>query len=169
MTIDYPTHRNPVTGIAKTILDPALSSSPELVLGVESQGWFSDHVMSSVDLVNPCVRDDSKELVPNWSKADLDQLAANLALLDWESELEGKTGIESWDFIKLKIDEETEKCVPKKLRRVSSRPLWMTKNVMRLIRKKKSVWKWYSTSNYARGTMMNTRPTRVYRMRSGRL
>ena len=40
--------------------------------------------------------------------------------------------------------------MPKKLRRVSSRPLWMTRNVMRLIRKKKRVWKWYSSSEYSR-------------------
>ena len=106
--------------------------------------------MYSVDLVNPGGKDDSKELVPDWGKADLEQLSANLAQVDWEAELEGKAGIESWDFIKQKTDEETDKCVPKKLRRVSSRPLWMTRNVMRLIRKKKRVWKWYSSSEYSR-------------------
>jgi hypothetical protein len=40
--------------------------------------------------------------------------------------------------------------VPKKLRRVSSRPLWMTRNVMRLIRKKKRAWRWYTSSEYSR-------------------
>ena len=119
-------------------------------MGVESQGWYSDHVMYSVDLLNPGGKDDSKELVPNWEKADLDKLAANLAELDWVTELEGKSGQEGWDFIKKRMDEETDKCVPKKLRRVSSRPMWMTKNVMRLIRKKKRVWRWYTSSEYSR-------------------
>ena len=92
--------------------------------------------MYSVDLLNPGGKDDSKELVPNWEKADLDKLAANLGELDWVTELEGKSGQEGWDFIKKRMDEETDKYVPKKLRRVSSRPMWMTKNVMRIIRKK---------------------------------
>ena len=66
-------------------------------------------------------------------------MLAHLAELDWESELSEKSAVESWEFIKDKIDEATDKCIPKKLRRVSSRPLWMTKNVVRLIRKKKEV------------------------------
>ena len=45
--IDFPTHRNPATG-EENILDPTLSSSPELVIGANSEGWFSDHVMYSV-------------------------------------------------------------------------------------------------------------------------
>lgn len=147
--IDFPTRRNPATG-EETLLDPALSSSPELVIGASSEGWFSDHVMYSIDLLNPNVKDNSKELVPNWSKADLEQLSANLAELDWEAELSGKSGVEAWDVIKAKIDEETEKCVPKKLRRVNSRPLWMTRNVMRLVRKKRRAWRWYTSSAYSR-------------------
>lgn len=148
--IDFPTHRNPATG-EENLLDPVLSSSPELVVGASSEGWFSDHALYSVDLLRPCAGENSKELVPDWSKADLDQLSACLAELNWELELSGKSALEGWDFIKDKIDEATEKCVPKKLRRVSSRPLWMAKNVMRLIRKKRRLWRWYSTSDRSRG------------------
>ena len=61
---------------------------------------------------------------------------------------EGKDTIASWDFIKNAIDKETEKCVPKKRRRTGCKPLWMTRNVMRLIRKKRRAWRWYTTSLY---------------------
>ena len=147
--VDFPTRRDPSTG-GLSMLDPVLSTSPELVLGVESQGWFSDHLLYTVDLVRPGGKDDSTELVPNWRKADLEQLATNLTELDWAAELEGKSGQEGWEYIKQRIDEETDKCVPKKLRRISSRPLWMTRNVMRKIRKKKRAWRWYTSSKYSR-------------------
>ena len=105
--VDFPTRRDPSTG-GLSLLDPVLSTSPELVLGVESQGWFSDHLLYSVDLVSPGGKDDSKELVPNWSKADLDQLATNLGELDWAAELEGSSGQDGWEYIKQRIDEETD-------------------------------------------------------------
>ena len=34
--------------------------------------------------------------------------------------------------------------------RTASRPLWIKNNVMRLIMKKRRVWRWYSTSGYTR-------------------
>ena len=102
--------------------------------------------MYSVDLLRPSSNDNSKELVPDWGKADLDKLAAALAEINWESKLVGKTRVESWEYFKAEVDDATEKCVPKKLRRIGSRPLWMTKNVMRLVRKKRRIWRWYTTS-----------------------
>jgi hypothetical protein len=64
---------------------------------------------------------------------------------DWVAELEGKSGLEAWECLKKKIEFETERCVPKKLRRVANRPAWMNKNILRLIRKKRRLWKFYST------------------------
>ena len=119
------------------------------MLGVTDQGLFSDHRMLCVDLVKPKhSTGQSHELVPDWSKADLDQIAVNLSAIDWVKELEGKDTIASWDFLKNAIDKETEKCVPKKRRRTGCKPLWMTRNVMRLIRKKRRAWRWYTTSSY---------------------
>ena len=70
--------------------------------------------MYSLDLLRPSSNDNSKELVPDWGKADLDKLAAALAEINWESELVGKAGVESWEYFKAKVDDATEKCVPKK-------------------------------------------------------
>ena len=144
--VDFPTRRDPGTG-EESLLDLCLSSTPDLILSVESQGLFSDHIMYSPDLIRPSAVKSSKELVPDWAKADLDKLVSNLAQLDWESVMQSMSGVDRWEFVKKTIADETEACVPKKVRRVSSRPLWMTKNVMRLIRKKKRLWKWYSKSH----------------------
>ena len=58
--------------------------------------------------------------------------------------------ISSWEYVRDVIDKETEKCVPKKRRRTGCRPLWMTRNVIWMIRKKRRVWRWYSNSGYSK-------------------
>jgi hypothetical protein len=55
------------------------------------------------------------------------------------------------DILYSVIERETERCIPKKLRRTSSKPIWMNKNIMRLIRKKRRAWRNYSTHEYYRG------------------
>ena len=147
--VDFMTRRDPSSG-NENLLDPCLCSHPDLVLGVESQGWFSDHAIYSVDLVMPCIKDSSVELVPNWKAADLNKLAANLAEVDWASELGQMTGLSGWEVLKERINAETDRCVPRKKRRTSNKPLWMNKNVMRLIRKKRRAWRWYTSSNTCR-------------------
>ena len=57
-------------------------------------------------------------------------------------------GLQGWELIKEKVDRVTDSCVPKKLRRVSNKPLWMTKNALRLIRKIRRLWKCYTSSRY---------------------
>ena len=98
------------------------------------EGLFSDHIMFSLDLVRPGSNTrETFEMVPDWSKADFSKIADNLAAIDWVTELEGKGALSSWDYVKEVIDNETERCVPKKRRRTGHRPLWMTQNVLRLI------------------------------------
>ena len=48
------------------------------------------------------------------------------------------------------VRRETERCIPKKIRRKSSRPLWMSKNIIRLIRKKRRLWQNYTSRKYYR-------------------
>ena len=129
----------------ESLLDPCLSTVPEWIVNTESQGLFSDHAIYTVDIKKSSLKSQSTELVPDWPKADFNQLAVNLATVEWDIELELLSGLDSWEFLKDKIDSETNKCVPLKRRIISSRPLWMTKNVMRLVRKKKRLWRWYSS------------------------
>ena len=153
--VDFPTHVGSASkagggeGRDGNILDLALSNSPELVVGVSDEGLFSDHRMLSMDLALP-MSGATLELVPDWAKADFQKISNNLSEIDWVSELQGKSALASWEYVKEVIDRETEQCVPKKKRRKGTRPLWMTRNVMRLIRKKRRVWRWYTSSSYSR-------------------
>ena len=100
--------------------------------------------MFKVDIVGPALERDSVEMVPDWAKADMDGLRQAISEIDWAERLEGKTGLESWELMKKVIQEETDRCVPLKKRRTSSRPIWMNKNILRIIRKKRRLWKAYT-------------------------
>ena len=55
------------------------------------------------------------------------------------------SGIQSVDKFYLVLDREVERFVPKKKRRKGNKPLWMNKKILRMIRKKRRLWKSYST------------------------
>ena len=128
--------------------DLVLASSQELVSGVKSEGYLgkADHQMLTVDLVGPPKNNDSIEMIQDWSRADMDKLKEKLRNTDWNIVGEGKSGTEEWESFKEILEKAVEECVPMKKRRRGNRPLWMTKNVMRLIRKKRRMWKHYSSS-----------------------
>ena len=48
------------------------------------------------------------------------------------------------------VDKVTLECVPTKLRRASNKPLWMTSNIMRMLRKKRRLWRAYTEEAYYR-------------------
>ena len=82
-------------------------------------------------------------MVPDWRKADLEKLKETLSNIDWEDKFKEKTGVESWTIFRDILKDETEQCVPKMKRIINTKPVWMKKNVLRLIRKKKRLWRWY--------------------------
>ena len=100
--------------------------------------------MFKLDVLVPALERDSVEMVPDWTKADMKGLREAFSAIDWQEKLEGKTGLESWEHLKKVIQEETDRCVPLKKRRVSGRPLWMNKNILRIVRKKRKLWKAYT-------------------------
>jgi hypothetical protein len=74
---------------------------------VVDEGLFSDHRMFSLDLIMPVSgSSQTHEMVPDLAKADFDKIRANLAAIDWEKELDGESGIVSWEYVKDVIDRE---------------------------------------------------------------
>ena len=141
------------THVDGNTLDLVMPSSPELVAGVETLGFLGscDHNMIEISLVGPALDQSSKQLVPDWSKADYEAIKVALEEVNWEEEFRDKPGSDCMDILYSVIERETERCIPKKLRRTSSKPIWMNKNIMRLIRKKRRAWRNYSTHEYYRG------------------
>ena len=139
--IRFPTHSS---GSQPDII---LSSQPELVLDVEDVCRLgkSDHSMVMASIAGKVSSNTTFELVPDWRKANLDALR-ELTDINWEERLAEKNTLETWDSIKAHIHEVEGKCVPRKRRRIASRPLWMQQNVLRTIRKKRRLWSTYQQS-----------------------
>ena len=144
--VDFPTH------ISGTTPDIVLSSDSNLINGVEDVGKLgsSDHSMLMVDIVGKLPSNESLEEVPDWRNANMTDLVNDLADVDWNAEL-GNLGTEaSWTKFKLTLDAIQAKHVPLKKRRMKNKPIWMNKNVMRVIRKKRRLWKVYTqTRDYS--------------------
>ena len=120
---------------------------------VRSDGFLApgaDHVMLEVDICGPAKATSSEELVPDWTKADMEMLKSRLASVNWEEVGEGLGAVAEWDKFKEILEEEVNKCVPLKRRRKGMKPWWMTRKVMRLIRKKRRLWRFYTSDARAR-------------------
>ena len=104
----------------------------------------ADHSMLKIELTGPAREVDNKELVPDWTKADIEGMKVSIMAINWEEKLQGKSALEQWETVKGIIQEETERCVPKKVRRVGTKPIWMNRNILKLIRKKRRLWRAYT-------------------------
>jgi hypothetical protein len=94
----------------------------------------------------------------NWKRADMPAIRSELEGVDWERELSRRTMEEGWTWFKEQLHNAVEKFVPKSRSRTKLKNPWMTKEILRLIRKKRKVWKkakywqrtWPSTSELRR-------------------
>ena len=76
----------------------------------------SDHHKLEVTLLGPAAKQDTMEEVPDWTKANF---AMKLALeeVNCEQEFEGRSGVECLEVFYEVVRRETERCIPKKIRR----------------------------------------------------
>ena len=109
-----------------------------------------DHNMLEIDLSGPLEKSDSLEEIPDWTKADFPQLKTALQDVNWNEELDNMSGTEAMDKFSMVLDREVNKFVPKKLSRKSTKPLWMNKKILRMIRKKRRLWRSYTTEERTR-------------------
>jgi hypothetical protein len=161
--VTVPTHR------LGNILDLCLVSSVELVSGVEVVAPLgsSDHYGVEVNLMGMTGGDgSSKEEVPDWAKADMDALSDRLGEVDWMTEFGQLDGLECMDRFYEVLDTITKECVPTRLRRTKNRPLWMNRNIMRMLRRKRRLWRAYTGEGVYREATRTSELTTTYRRSS---
>ena len=140
--IEFPTHRSGTTP------DLVFSSQSSLVMDVAELAHLgkSDHSMIMVTIAGRLARPPpTNEQVPDWKNADLDGMRQELSEKDW-NDLEALGCEQSWKAFRDVLDNIQLKYVPTKLRRVQGKPNWMNNSVMRTIRKKRRLWKHYTTT-----------------------
>ena len=113
-------------------MDLVLSSDPHSVENVENMGEIgaSDHDIVSFDFT--CVVDipNSVELVPIFSKANVDGISAFFSNINWVELLFGLNSFESWGIFLEKINHVMKVFIPWKKRRSNNRkPRWMSRDV----------------------------------------
>ena len=129
------------------ILDLVLSTNDIQLSSVEDVGNLgkSHHSIIMAKVVCNPTRLPTTEKVPDYAKADFSKLRDCMSL-DWYSELNGIGAQDGWTLFKTRLAESMEQSIPYKTRRSENKPLWMNQNIMRLIRKKRRLWKWYKTT-----------------------
>ena len=140
--VSEPTHR-----LGNT-LDLCLVSSLELVSGMEviAPLGTSDHFGLEVNLQGMAEESssNSKEEVPDWAKADMKAMSGKLDEVDWRGEFGQMGGLECMEKFYEVLLTITKECVPTKFRRTKCRPLWMNRNILRMLRRKRRLWRAYT-------------------------
>lgn len=152
--VNFPTHFTPQKdgSVTATCIDLVLTDKSELVASVYPNGQLgaSKHSMLVAELIVPSHRNETVEMIPDYSKTDFEAVKQILANINWQDELVNLNTKESWKMFKDKLLSVVESATPMKKRRVNNRPLWMQQSVMRIIRKKKRQWNWFcGTQDYA--------------------
>ena len=130
--INFPTH------VKGNILDLLITDVPETVVNIEDIGRLgkSDHSMILFETTFNHDNSYSEEKIPNWSKANIDIINQDLTAIDWHNELKDLDTTEALKYFHNKVDETVIKNVPLKLRRLKTRPIWLTKCLKKKLRKK---------------------------------
>ena len=78
---------------------------------------------------------------PNWNKADIVGLTKYLRNINWSNILTDHEANSAWNIFKETLDLAVAKFVPISTVRVASHPRWLTREIIRLIGRKKRAWK----------------------------
>ncbi len=124
------------------ILDLVLTNAAGNVHSVTDEGRLgkSDHVMVRIQLQGQPAKQ-SFTCSPDWNKADWDGMKDELKDTDWYTTLRDMNTEESWTAIKVRLNRLTEEFVPVRKRRPPGRPVWMNREILRAMGKKRRLWK----------------------------
>ena len=126
------------------ILDLIITNNPDRVLNVSDGGRLgkSDHCIINLVLVaNPKKVTQSRKR-QNWSKADTVKLKQCIKEANWQEILERDADVEAkWAEFKRVVDTAMNLHVPKSTCKPPEQPKWITREIIRLLGRKKRAWK----------------------------
>ena len=79
------------------------------------------------------------EKVPNWSKADWSELRREARLKNWVRATRDLPATAAWNMVRDDLVNLVDTFVPKKMRRNHNRPPWMSQQILREIRRRKTL------------------------------
>jgi hypothetical protein len=136
--VDFPTHRK------GNILDLLLTNRPEKFMYVKDGGCLgnSDHciIIAEIEIEMPKIKTAPRI---NWSRGNYEAIRNEFSELDWKNEINGRDLESAWQFLKARLMQLVEKHVPKSVSTGAAKPRWLSREIIRNIRKKKQAWKVY--------------------------
>ncbi len=130
------------TQIKGNCLDLLITNMPERITEVVEAGRLgrSDHEMICVKIEIGKYQQ-AERRVRDWRKANWEAMRKEVGDIDWDSELQEKTTKSMWTTFKEHIQAATNRNVPWRTIHCRGRAVWMTREIMRAIRRKKRLWK----------------------------
>ena len=135
--VGFPTH------VKGNTLDLLLTNIPERVLDIESIGRLgsSDHMILKIQVAIGKPKEKSDTRIPNWRKADWHSIKNKLRQANLREQISGMDSETSWKLITGTISGAINDHVPTRQKKASNRPVWMTQEVLRAIRRKRNMWR----------------------------
>ena len=130
------------------ILDLAFTDRPADVIDIKNVGNLSnsDHSAILCEFMLEPDFNSSEQLIFDYKNADMDGLNFFFSSTKWDELFMNKDADSCWTTLINTIELGTSQFIPKVQRRKKGRPPWMTRNVIRMCRKKQRYWKTYSNS-----------------------
>jgi hypothetical protein len=121
------------------ILDLVLTDIPERITAVSEEGRLgaSDHSVIVIKIVTKMNQKDSRPGLPDWNRADWPAMKRDLRRVNWQQRMQNRTAEEVWQSVRDTLQDLVKKHVPERRRRNHNRPPWLSRNILREIRRKK--------------------------------
>ena len=128
-----------------SILDLVFSDNRELLhdFVIREGLGKSDHNAVQFRISSNSNPRDNLILVPDFNRANFDEIRTELANIDWKDAFAGLDACEAWNIFQIKLKEIENSHVPfrHKRRRKKERPPWLTPQVKHAIRTKRNAFK----------------------------
>jgi Reverse transcriptase (RNA-dependent DNA polymerase)/Endonuclease-reverse transcriptase len=136
--VTFPTH------VRGNILDLVITDMPERVADISEEGRLggSDHVILKMTIVisaGPNIPQPKGQ--SDWNKADWAGIKRELGRDDWDELLGGLSADQAWSKLRDRIHGLVDKYVPERRRRNHNKPPWLSRDILRAIRRKKRLWR----------------------------
>ena len=143
--VTFPTH------IKGNVLDLVLCNNSEKILNISNLGRLgkSDHVTIQIEIAAPRQPAQREAAKPVWGRADWQAMRSELSQLNWEENMKLMNTNESWNYIKSKLDKVVQQHVPTRPWKATTRPPWMSTELLRNIRNKRRLWTQHKRQNTA--------------------
>lgn len=126
-------------------LDLILCQSKEKIVDIDVQNAaeISDHFVINFWIRTKSETTQKQGLYFNYNRTNFDLMETMLAQINWTRALQGLTTNDAWNTFKQKLEEVVKTTVPQQRRKDIRWPMWMDRNLMRIIRKKRQLWTLY--------------------------